>query len=247
MKNLDLIERYFENSLGPKDQKLFNDLLQSDPEFKHEFLFQKDLKQAIAANQQEELKATLNTFEVKSDKNSKRHLFSKKWLIAASLLIFVSVGFWAIQKTYYPSNETLYSEYFQPYRNTVHPVVRGENINTIEYKAFAAYEAKNYYKAINLFNSVETPEAPYILYYKGLCFMSVDKSLEAIELLTRVSSDPTEGASANFKEKSNWYLALAHLKEDDSEKAVSYLNLVLTNTTSDYKKEEAQEILNYLQ
>ena len=34
MENHDLIDRYFENSLSPKEQKLFNDLLQNDSEFK---------------------------------------------------------------------------------------------------------------------------------------------------------------------------------------------------------------------
>ena len=47
MKNHDLIDRYFENSLSPKEQKLFNDLLQNNLEFSNEFLFQKDLKKVI--------------------------------------------------------------------------------------------------------------------------------------------------------------------------------------------------------
>ena len=34
MKNLELIDKYFSNSLSPKEQKLFNELLQNDQNFK---------------------------------------------------------------------------------------------------------------------------------------------------------------------------------------------------------------------
>ncbi len=44
MKNLELIDKYFSNSLSQKEQLLFNQLLQNDKDFKSEFLFQKDLK-----------------------------------------------------------------------------------------------------------------------------------------------------------------------------------------------------------
>ena len=47
MKNFELIDLYFDNSLSPKEQLLFNDLLQNDLDFKNEFVFRKDLKKVI--------------------------------------------------------------------------------------------------------------------------------------------------------------------------------------------------------
>ena len=70
MKNHDLIDRYFEKSLRPKEQKRFNELLQNDLNFKNEFLFQKNLKQVIAANQKEELKSVLSNIEERAKKGS---------------------------------------------------------------------------------------------------------------------------------------------------------------------------------
>lgn len=247
MKNLDLIDRYFENSLSPKEQKLFNDLLQNDPDFKDEFIFQKDLKKVVAVNQHEELKSTLTQFEEGVQKNSRIMIVPKKWMIAASLLLITSLGVFTIKNIYYPSNEAIYAEFFQADRNTIEPVVRGENIKTIEYRAFVAYEAEDYYKAINLFNSVKTPDEGYITYYKGLCFLALDKTNEAITVLSKVSTDNTlTEKSEGFKEKADWYLGLAYLKNNEREKAIAKLSLLNDNPSFNFKKEEVQKVLNYL-
>jgi len=107
MKNHDLIDRYFENSLSPKEQKLFNDLLQNDPDFKAEFIFQKDLKQVVAVNQHEELKSTLSQIEKEVQKNSRIMIIPKKWMVAASLFLITSLGIYTIKSVYYPSNEAI--------------------------------------------------------------------------------------------------------------------------------------------
>ena len=247
MKNHDLIDRYFENSLSPKEQNIFNDLLQNDSDFKNEFLFQKDLKKVIAVSQQEELKSTLSHIEEHVKKKSLFMIVPKKWMVAASLLLITTLGLWSVKSLYYPSNEVIYKDYFQVDRNTIQPVVRGESLKTIEYRAFVAYEAQDYYKAINLFNSVKTPDEAYIIYYKGLCFLALEKSDEAIALLSEVATKQgLDGKSADFKEKANWYLAMAYLKNNETEKAISRLSLIINNPSSNFKKQEAQEVLGYL-
>ncbi len=247
MNNHDLIDRYFENSLSPKEQNLFNDLLQNDSDFKNEFLFQKDLKKVIAVSQQEELKSTLSHIEEHVKKKSLFMIVPKKWMVAASLLLITTLGLWSVKSLYYPSNEVIYKDYFQVDRNTIQPVVRGESLKTIEYRAFVAYEAQDYYKAINLFNSVKTPDEAYIIYYKGLCFLALEKSDEAIALLSEVATKQgLDGKSADFKEKANWYLAMAYLKNNETEKAISRLSLIINNPSSNFKKQEAQEVLGYL-
>ncbi len=42
-ERIDLIDRYFENALSPKERLEFNDLLQNDESFRNEFMFHKDL------------------------------------------------------------------------------------------------------------------------------------------------------------------------------------------------------------
>jgi len=247
MKNFELIDRYFDNSLSPKEQLLFNDLLQNDLDFKNEFIFRKDLKKVIAVSQQEDLKSSLGKFEDKIQQNSKLMMLPKKWLVAASVFILATIGLYSVKTEYFPSNEVIYDTYFQSCRNTIQPVVRGENPNTIEYRAFVAYEAHDYYKAINLFNSVADPEAPYINFYKGLSYMEINKLNRAIELLYPITKAKNlKGKSANFDEKAQWYLALAYIKNNENKKAIEELSLIGNQPPDTYKKEEALEVLAFL-
>lgn len=242
-----LIDRYFENSLTPKEQKIFNDLLQSDTAFNEEFKFQKDLKKVIAINQQEELKQVLKNKEEGIQKDSIFSLLPKKWLVAASIVLILGLSIWSLKSTFYPSNEAIYSDYFQPARNIVQPVVRGEEINTIEYKAFVAYESKDYYKAINLFNSVENSDQSSILFYKALCFMALDKSDEAIRILGPLATaDHLVEEDGEVLEMSKWYLGLAYVQNDDKDNAMDQFSEIIENPTVKFKKQEAIEVLNYL-
>jgi len=247
MNNSDLIEKYFENSLTPKEQLIFNDLLQNDKTFKKEFIFEKDLKKVIAINQKENLKSTLQNFESKIENKSKIFFLPKKWLVAASIILLVGIGFWFVKNSYFPSDEKLYTQNFELYRNIIQPIVRGENTNTIEYKAFVAYENKECHKAINLFNSSINSEADYIRFYKAMCYLSLNKTSNAINLLLPIATSETKNDSnKNFKEIANWYLGLAYLKNNEKNKAISQFSLIANHPDKSYKKEEASKILDYL-
>ena len=175
-------------------------------------------------------------------------MLPKKWLVAASVFILATIGLYSVKTEYFPSNEVIYETYFQSCRNTIQPVVRGENPNTIEYRAFVAYEAHDYYKAINLFNSVADPEAPYINFYKGLSYMEINKLNRAIALLYPITKAKNlKGKSANFDEKAKWYLALAYIKNNENKKAIEELSLIGNQPPDTYKKEEALEVLAFLE
>ena len=248
MNDFDLIEKYFEYSLTPKEQVEFNDQLQNNEEFKKEFLFQKDLKKAISLNQREELKLDLQQFEKEFQEKSNKGFLFNKWLIAASVALLIGFGFWFAKDTYYPSNEQLFAQNFKPYRNIVQPIVRGENPKTIEHSAFVAYENKDYHKAINLFNSVNNPNEPYIQFYKAMSLLSLNKTDDAIQILLPVAVEKRSSSSSkNFSEMANWYLALAYLKNGNSEKALSQFLVVANHPSYTFKKEEAKKIIEYLE
>ncbi len=247
MNNIELIDKYFENSLSPKEQVKFNDLLQNNKDFVKEFAFQKDLRKIISIKQQEDLKSTLQQFETKIQNKSVFSIINKKWLIAASLTLLVTLGIWSVKNTFFPSTDTLFVENFEPYRNIVQPIVRGETVNTIEHKAYVAYENGNYYKAINLFNSVKNPNEAPILFYKAMGYLATNKTSEAIHILLPIatSSNLTD-SDLNLNEKANWYLALAYLKNGDNKKAISQFSFVANHPKNTFKKEEAIHILEYL-
>ncbi len=244
-KNFELIEKYFSNSLNDEEQIVFNNLLKNDPAFKEEFLFKKDLKKALSHNQRNSLKTTLQKFESDIDKEKVFPL--RKWMAAASIVLVLGFSYFLLSDSFNNSSEKLYAEYFEPYRNIVHPVVRGENGNNIESSAFLAYENRKFYKAINLFNSVSNKEDEYIRFYTAMCHLGLNDNLEAINLLLPIATNETnDNSNLNFKEKANWYLGLAYLNSGDINKAISQFSVVANNPEKSYKKEEAQEILDKL-
>jgi tetratricopeptide (TPR) repeat protein len=248
MKNLDLIDGYFENSLNAKERIEFNELIQKDDEFKKEFQFQKDLKNAITHHQNEELKDTLVHFENKLKRNYRFGMVPSKWVAAASLALVLSFGTWAVRNYVFPSNQRMFETFFEPYRNTVLPIVRGEEMNTIEYRAFLAYESGEYHKAINLFNSVANNRDRHILFYKAMSYLSVDKTDEAIQALLPLAEGSTGTIEdLDWQQKAEWYIALAYLKKDQGQKAQFYLNrLKDQNQELRFKQEEAKELSGLL-
>lgn len=246
MRNIDFIDKYFSNSLSPKEESEFDDLLHSDDEFKSEVAFAEDVQKVIYKNQRNDLKKVLQNFE--QDKPTvKLFNISKKWLVAASILIIVSLGSIFVKNSFYPSPEKLFVENYEPYRNIVLPVERGVNSNSIEQSAFVAYENGNYHKAINLFNSVPNNNEQYILFYKSMCYLSLNKTNDAISLLKAIKeSDTTLNSEINFNELANWYLALAYLNTGEVREANKQLTLIANDTIAVYKKEESRKILNYI-
>ena len=234
MRNIDIIDKHFSNSLSPKEESDFIDLLHNNEKFKSEFAFVKDVQKVIYRNQRNDLKKVLQSFEM--DKPVV-YLFkrSKKWLVAASILIIVSLGAIFVKNSFYPSTEKLFAQNYEPYRNIVLPIERGENSNSIEHSAFVAYENGNYHKAINLFNSVPNKNEQYILFYKSMCYMSLDKANDAISLLKVITvSDNDLNSEINFNELANWYLALAYLNLGQVGEANKQFSLIVNDTITVY-------------
>lgn len=247
MTDFKLINKYFNDTLSDQEYVLFNKLLQEDPAFKEEFLFQKDLKKALQLNQRESLKATLQGFE--KDLEQKKNIFtSKTWLAAASVIILLGIGALIFNSYSNKDPRKLYVEYFEPYRNIIRPVERGEDDGSIETKAFQAYENGEFYKAINLFNSVESIEeedSDYIDFYKAISLMALDKNKEAADLLLPIATEVEKG-DYDLTQKANWYLALTYLNSGEIEKARSQFYRISHDDAFTFKKEEAEEILDKL-
>ncbi len=247
MNKFELIDKYFNDTLDDKEYALFNSLLQEDKAFKEEFLFQKNLKKALLLNRRKSLKSTLENFE--KDLNKKTGILSlKNWLVAASIIVLLGIGslFYNSYNSHKP--EKIFAAYFEPYRNIVHPVERGAGDGSIESKAFQAYENGKFYKAINLFNSIdylEEDDSHNIDFYKGISLLAINKNKEAIDILLPIATDIEKG-SYDLSQKANWYLALAYLNSKEIDKARSQFFMIANDAAFTYKKDEAKEILKML-
>lgn len=267
-----LINGYFENTLTESQREELDRLIQTDTKFAADFEFQSALQHALKKEERRKIKSLFADLETEStaevqveepthDKTrsaigtgtafSSKETESKKaetkvisirpWLVAASVALLLGLGSWFLFfNTPYLNTEQLYVANFAPYENVVHPIERGEQLEDLKTKAFTAYEDANYSLALELFKELQAQQAdPYISFYEAIVMMQLNKHQEAIPLLK--SYIENEG---QLKDRAIWYLALAHLKQDNT--AESKLQLKKLVQLNGFKSNDAKNLLEVL-
>jgi len=235
MNKEQLIAQYFTKKLSQKAQKEFNHFMVNDKAFAKEVTFQENLKKVIDKEERDSVKLQLQDFELEE----KSPFNYKKWLVASSIIVLLAASsFWYFNK---PINtEKLYTEHFEPYRNIVHPIVRGDVNTDLKAKAFIAYESKTYQEALNLFNTLlKEKDDETLAFYKANILLKLNKTEEAASIFKGNLK-----TSDSLDAKNNWYLALAYLKLNDIESAKTILNEL--NTTSSFKNKGVKQLLKQL-
>lgn len=240
MDKFSILEKYFEGTLSSLEKEEFESLLNSDKELKKEFDFQLALKKATRKERKIELKKEFQELEKELSNTGTSKSLAPLLKIVASVVLIFSIGTYFFLNNGTASPKQLYSENFSPYRNVINPIVRGENSDNIEFKAFLNYENKRFAEAIPLFDSAysETKKS-HLLFYKANCLLAINKPNKALNVLKKyIENDDA------FIDKAYWYIALTHLKLNNTEEAKAYLEKVISFNT--YKKEEALAVLKKL-
>ncbi|WP_452228802.1 MULTISPECIES: tetratricopeptide repeat protein [unclassified Lacinutrix] len=237
MNTSDYINKYFEGTLSEEEKKALHALLAKDKDLNAEFEFQKELKDTLVLNDREEIKKEIQDW----DKTPEKQLF-KSWQIVASLILLIGASWLLFFSS--PSsnqNEKLYASNFEPYRNIVQPIVRGEHKEDLQSKAFAAYETKDYENANLYFDQILNKEPNQtISFYKANTLLQLDKTKEAIAILeTNVKKSDT------LQDRNLWYLALAYLKNDNTEASKKTLKQLVLQ--SQFKAKEATLLIKNLE
>jgi hypothetical protein len=204
--------------------------LKDDEDFNSQIKFEKSVQEALKKNERVELKSFLKGIEIPKENKSFR------WIaIAASFVGIVLISTFSIYYFSEKSSSNLYATNFQPYPNVVAPVVRGQNINTPITDAFQAYEKEDYKLSAKLFEDI--PE-DYALLYGGISNLEINQNQKAIIQLNKLSLQ-----KGKYQEISEWYLALAYLKNNETKNAKEVLNSIGQNQQF---YEQATELLRNL-
>lgn len=234
MNKESLILGYFEKNLSPEEQDFFDQLMKTDKAFADAVRFEEQTKIALTLESRDKLKSQLQSYEAERKKKPRNN----RWLyVAASIAILL--GVWMFIFTQQPSNTQLYATYFEPYPNTVAPIVRGSENNADNQKAFVAYEGGDFDTAIVLFESLaNTSQVEYAYFYKAMSLMAVEKYEEAQDLLTSTLW------TAAYQEKAKWYLALNSLHLNRLDETKSILKEIVQSNS--YNHKNASELLKKL-
>lgn len=241
MRHEDLIQKYFSKELSDTERLQFDELLKTNTEFQEEFALQKDIKKAITDTERKRKKVLLKSYENQiNDTRTRTSGFNRKIIaIAASILIIGGLG-WYMSFLMSTDLEQLYAEHYEVYPNTVYSISRSDTIQTLQGKAFFAYESENYKEAILLFKELkETNEVTNIDFYLGQSYLKegqIENATQTFKIVLNRDQD--------FKEESEWYLVLSYLKLKNTSNAILQLQKIIANNT--YKKEEASLLLQKL-
>ncbi|WP_378181325.1 hypothetical protein [Aquimarina sp. SS2-1] len=243
MEREELIDKYIQSELTPSEKKQFDILLDQDDTFKEEVELIRNLKIVSGSEDRDQLRKSMADFEAKIAARETKviPLFNyKRLLVAASILLVVAIGGITLLNPFGVDTNELYADNFEPYKNVVTPIVRGENDNDAEVIAFTSYETKDYESAANQFETLyETTKRPYFLLYQANALLALDKTAEAIPLLEKHISLNDE-----LSERGKWYLSLAYLKDNRKKEAINLLKQMVE--VGSFKKGDAEKLLEQL-
>ena len=165
----------------------------------------------------------------------------RNWSIAASIALLMGMGWLGYNSLMGIDYNGLYDKNYVEYPSTVNSILRGENnSNTLEQRAFEAYDTNDNAQAISLFTELKaTKNVDYAEFYLGQTYLKTEDLEKAKALFKTIITDKKELAP-----EARWYLALTYLKTGEKEKAVQTLQEAISDGR--YNKEEAQTLLKKL-
>lgn len=238
-----IIEKHLLQQLLPEEQALFEQRME-DADFRKELSLQKDLHLAFKAEGRSHLKAQLQGFEekrkpaVQQKENTSKFSIGRFLAIAATLALLLTATYWLFSKG--PSNDQLYAQFFEPYPNIVAPIEKSNTSTDRRDEAFQTYELKNYKKALELFEQLNTQDEA-VHFYSGLCQLALNQPEKAIEDFKSIQQQ-----DGPYYAPMNWYQALALVKTGRPEAAKPYLDLVIKTAKTQTLQTQARDLQKLL-
>lgn len=240
MSKEEQLDAYFDGSLSEEEKVEFEQRLMHDPSFKEEFEFQQSLRQSLRKREHEQIREMFARENASVPTKTFRIRRFIPALIAASLLLMATIGYFLLTSPPPSDYSQLFVAYFEPYENVIHPIERGNPMEDLRSRAFYAYENQQYEDAIDLFRQLaEQQPDPYIDFYSGIVLLQLDRNKEAVDRFHRYLD--LEG---KLEDRATWYLALSYLKIGDTAKASVLLREIIS--ADGYKSEQAEAILDQM-
>jgi len=247
-KDIALVTGYLENQLGPDDKESVEKRLSEEPEFQALFQDLKQLTKGMEHLTHAQLLARIDRLEENLEDPLARKGETKTvfWTFQRLAAAFIGLAVVAFASWYGLSGSgevdgvALYSEYYVAYDNSVIPIVRADDAETLIERAFHAYELQEYEQANDLFDELlKTDDRLLVKFYAGIAAMEVEESGKATRLLKTVIDQ-----QADFEIQAQWYLALNYLKQKEYDLTIQLLEKLVDtdNSFSPKAKELLKEI-----
>lgn len=225
----ELIDKYLAGGMNEKERRDFERELSASPELQKMVNDTKLIRKAVIAVERERILNKIQKVaeefrdntneEVKVPAGKIRKLLIRKWSIAASILIVVSLGIVTLLKDSHTSYLSDYTP-FTGYQEIPIARSRGDNSPQKLNDAWELYNSGQYDKSLQIVNNAILSEdfIAQFSFLKGLCLIEEKKYEEAIESLSLAAN-----SSFRNTEDAKWYLGLTYLEVGNKEDAKKVL------------------------
>jgi predicted negative regulator of RcsB-dependent stress response len=156
--------------------------------------------------------------------------------IAASVLLIVVCI--VVYNFYRLSSDRLFAENFTAYELTT---TNGRNDST-ESKIEKAYREKNYKEVIRL--NASSILSVKDIFLTAMSFLETNDPSRAISNFQVVIADVKNHKNSVLKDTTEFYLALAYLKNNDYDQAIELMNTIHDNSSHLYSKKFSRKYIN---
>lgn len=237
---IELIEKYIDNSLSDSEVSLFHQKVQQSVEFSEQLeLAQKAIKDIRKDYQPLTKKELFEIFE-HSKKGIKKKTKIRKLSLIAAAISLILCSLFVLNDDSENIHQTLFMEYYQEY--PTRPIFRDINQKDNLSMAIQAYERGQYKNALPLLLDQFSKESDLNLpIYIGNCFLAQDDMDQAIIFFKLAEQSSQEEIQAHAK----WYLALSYLKSEKTQDSKETLASIIDLKQLYFK--EAQALLNKIE
>jgi len=247
MKKVDndqLIEGFLDGTQDSDAQKLFEDKIKSDTNFASEVAKYQKVKSTLNALGAKNLKADMQGWDKTNQKvsfQSKAISIRQLYAIAAVVLLLITAGVLFINNNTSMTPSEVYAKNYSPYEDMILTRDAVEDGNSGLIRGMEAYNNQNYSKsALHLTQYLDTHQDQYgVALYLAISQMENEEFEKAEESFTLAQKD------SSFSQQAQWYQALAYLKAEQLERAVSGL-AEISSQKDHYKSDVASAILKEL-
>lgn len=232
-ENIDLFDLYLREDLSSSEKEEIHARLKSDSVFKKEFDGYMTSVNALE---------TLSIGEEMGDIIGQ--VYEKKsvsWRIPAAAAVILMILIPTIYQGYFRSgsDQELFTAYYTPY-----PPAQNVRGNQQSDRGMVLYRNNEYSAAIPLFESQIAADSTKarIHLFLGNCYLRVNNTAKAIEHLEKLLLVTN---SRIIQQNTEWYLALAYLKEGGTQETVEQLQSIVSS--NHLFSEKAKDLLKELE
>lgn len=223
-KHISRVEGYFKKTLSEKEEKQFMNDVSSDKELRRVF---EEYQLAVDATDQhveKDLRSKFAGWRNAQNKEKKRSLIISIG-IAASILLLIGVYFISNRGFKINGHDQLAIEFYE-LPDTPERTMGDEDRHWS--MGVDAFSRQMFVQAIDEWKKIEDAD-PEVNYYLAHCYFNIEEYNKAIALFLDLSS----GTSV-FSFSSDWYLALAYLASDKTDRVNDQLIRIVNDTTHPY-------------